>query len=234
MNHDQQTVQIGKNKYGLHERETAAPGLMHRDQYEIYPRAEGSFIGFYDDGIIMQHQLLSPLPDQKEAGNKKLSFGFGILGSPQLEITTEHPHPAYLSVLMQDVLQICEARGLNVERPFAIRLTAGDTELEYGYNHQQGKPASYGNTRTGALRLFGFGFRPPEHIPRTDEHLRALSEHLMLFPAGGGSCLWAYASLNQKGEEQIVQPEPETMLKNASISLYFPDRVCDAADFTSL
>ncbi|AXJ00762.1 hypothetical protein CYPRO_1506 [Cyclonatronum proteinivorum] len=177
-------------------------------------------------------RLLSKSDPAGEGATRSAAEGFGWMGKPALRIAATFPKPVYLSVLLQDLAQLAAEAGLDPERPLGIRLKAECAQLEYeespggGYHEQE---------EVSLDEAAGFLFLKPEHIPRDDDNIRALSRYLATQPAGGGvyalllSTLRGLSSDRLTGDTAIIQPE--TLLRRADISLFAPHRSCDAADF---
>lgn len=171
--------------------------------------------------------------DAEPAAEKQVDVCAGVCGRAALSISKTDGKPAYLSGLLQDVIELCELMKIDAERPLGISLQAAAVDLEYGIHHKNGVPATYEDAAVERFSGFGFLFRKPEHIPREDRHIRAVCEHISRFPAGGGSYAWLFG--RAESPEIYAQPEPETLIHgSAELSVFVPVRHADAADIASV
>ncbi|MCH8558068.1 MAG: hypothetical protein LAT84_09610 [Balneolia bacterium] len=220
------TVTIEKNSYEVYRNELASPGLVTTAQIAGLSSPDFSYVGYGEKELFSN--------DLPPVSSEAIHFASGVKGAASLSVKTTGNQNVYLSALVQDVVHIAENSGFNTELPFVLEIKAGLCELEFGYNHENGKANSYDSTQVSGVKMFGFCLRPPEHIPREDEHVRRLSEFLLNHAAGAGICYWPVMKLSRDSKEILVQPEPETMLQQVEMQLWFPGRTCDAADFMRL
>lgn len=217
------TVQIEKNSYEVYKNEIASSALVTTAQISRMVNQDFPYVG-YGESSLHSNEL-------QPASSEAICFASGVKGTPSLSIHTLGKKPLFLSALIQDAVHIAENSGFDTERPFALEVKAAYSEVEFGYNHQNGRASAYDSKEVPEISMFGFCLRPPEHIPRDDEHVRSLSELLLHHPAGAGLCYWPVTALAGAKTGILVQPEPESMLQDVQMQLWFPERTCDAADF---
>ena len=220
------TVQIEKNSYEVYKNEIASSALVTTAQISRLVNQDFPYVGYGESGLHSNE--LQP------ASSEAICFASGVKGTPSLTIRTTNDKLLFLSALIQDAVHISENSGFDTERPFFLEVKAAFSELEFGYDHQNGRATAYDSAEIKSITMFGFCLRPPEHIPRDDEHVRRLSEMLLHHPAGAGLCYFPVAMIIRGGELKLVQPEPESMLQQVEMQLWFPERTCDAADFKQL
>lgn len=220
------TVTIEKNSYEVFRNELSSPGLVTTAQIAGLANPGFSYVAYGENELFSD--------SVPHLSSEAIHFASGVKGAASLSVKTTGNQNLYLSALVQDVVQIAENSGFNTELPFALEIKAGLCELEFGYNHKKGKAVDYDSAQLSGVRMFGFALRPPEHIPREDEHVRRLSECLLDHPVGAGICYWPVMKLSSIAKDMLVQPEPESMLQRVQMQLWFPERTCDAADFMRL
>ncbi|MCH8566839.1 MAG: hypothetical protein LAT67_01190 [Balneolales bacterium] len=228
-------VKIEKNSYLCQINDAANSLFISPDYCESFLKTDKLQFFLSDDADtpgLLPASLVSMSTDSPRK-NGMNCFGSGVSGEPVLQISgkSDRSKKMFLSAILQDILQIATIKTSDFrdDLPLGLELKLSNADIEGISSLQSQSAGSNPDFYTESAVIYGFIYRKPEHIPRDDEHIRALCGKLNKKEYGGGLFGWL-VSTQPNPEFPLLLPEPESLAESFSAKLYLSRRTADAAD----